>query len=127
MSKNQLLAQFTVYMDRTLHNSKVNYWEHKDVVDTHESLVDEIPEHDSAYAELPFGSVEALEEIPSDNRLYNAIRKLSQNEKTVLTLSVIEERPVAVIARTMGISESGIYKLRHTALIKLRAALERRS
>ena len=123
MSKNKVLAQFTVFMDHTLHNSKINFLEHRKVIDSHEVLVDELPEVLPQYEELS-GGIRRLEDIPSNNQLYDALRKLSQKEKTVLMLSVIEEWPVINIANYIGASVSGVYKLRHTALTKLRAVMK---
>lgn len=117
------VGKFIRYMEKTAQNVRKNYINHLDWLRSKEELTAEPPAHIEVCGPeyIPSG----LAEITGDDTLHTAILSLSEMEKQVLLLSVIEERPMAEIEALLHISFGHAYRLRRTALAKLHAALRK--
>ena len=117
------VGRFIRYMEETAKNVRKNYINHLDWLQSKEELTSEPPARMEVRGPESISTV--LEEITGNDTLYTAIINLSEMEKQVLLLSVVEDRPMTEVEERLHISFGHVYRLRRTALDKLRAALKR--
>lgn len=118
------LGKFIRYMEETALNVRYNYLNRLGWLHSKENLAADIPELIDMPSLEPAPT--ALENITGNDTLHTAIVNLSDIEKKVLLLSIIEERPMAEVEGLLHISFGHAYRLRRRALAKLRVALEKK-
>lgn len=121
--KDLTLGAFIEYARVAAHGAQQDYIKRQNRIKSREHMMDELPQ--------PLDTTELIDVIPSelmdltaDNVLCRALRGLSTQEKRVLTLAILEERPMEEIRQTLHISVKRVYELRGNALRKLRTAIK---
>lgn len=115
------LGKFIRYMEEVATNTRYNYIERLKRQKSKETL---IPDPIERVAEPVLKTASVLEDITDNRALYAALLDLSPMEKKVLLLAVVEDRPMTEVRELLQISSARAYKLRQTALNKLRALLK---
>lgn len=123
---DRTFAEFTKKMEQVVFHARVDYLRRQTRIEEREQATDIIPEVECPdFADNLSFEENELDEVTSDVRLIEAIRRLSKKEKAVIIENVINERPMEETAVMLGLSLSYSYKLRTTALNKLRKVLDK--
>jgi len=64
-----------------------------------------------------------VEQSFENERVMQAVQKLTEAQKTVISLRFTSELPIAEVAKIMGKSEGAIKALQHEAIVSLRKLL----
>ena len=106
---------FSSWLFRIAHNQMVDYLRKqkgKPVTDYDMTLI-----KDSSDPALE------VEQSFENERVMQAVQKLTEAQKTVISLRFTSELPIAEVARIMGKSEGAIKALQHEAIVTLRKLL----
>lgn len=127
--------QFSAFCKKVIHNAAYDYKKsHIDKHNPNEIYIDDLREEDRKYLttmdiyDFEFEHFEVadmnLKGQFKDERLLNAIDKLSARQKEVLLLSVIENETDTRIAEILNLDRSTVSEHRRKALNQLRKFLE---
>lgn len=115
------LGAFIEYAKVAAYGAREDFIKQKNRIKNREYTMDELPQ--------PLDTAELTDIIPceltdltSNDLLCKALRSLTSQEKRVLTLAILDERPMEEVRQALHISVKRVYELRSNALRKLRRA-----
>lgn len=115
---NATQNKFTAMLKRSIHNSKINYLKSHNKI-----LCNEIPLEDYAY--LVGEEYDYVQAIIDYDTVRAALKILSDRERKIIVLHILEDKDFAEIGRQFGLSYHGTATIFHRALKKLRETLGR--
>lgn len=121
--KDLTLGAFIEYAKLAAYGAQQDYIKRQNRIKSREYTMDELPQ--------PLDTTELVDMIPSvltdltaDDLLCKALQRLTSQEKRVLSMAILEERPMEEIRQALHISVKRVYELRGNALRKLRTAIK---
>lgn len=122
-SNDPALGSFIRFIEQVASCARLDYIKHLRPFHDHEIVTNLLPECNGGADILDTLQWNILE-ISADLALHTALCELTEMEKKLLALSILEDRPMEEIAELLHFSLSRAYQLRRNALGKLRNALQ---
>ena len=123
---------FTAYVRTVIQNASIDYKrkvlkliEKEIAVSDFTSLPKELLSHDdNSFLFEQDVTHSNIEKLFTDKKHYQAMKKLSDKEKLVLFLTVVEERPVKQVAEIIDITEENVRMIKSRAIKHFLKCLE---
>lgn len=116
-------GKFTNFIVKLIKNSAINYYKQKELYQSRISDIDieniEIMEGEIMSSSF-FDPKTKPEDVFSDLVFYNAMKKLSDKQKQVLWLLVVEDIKAEEVAKRFNTNVNNIYRIKNEAIKKFR-------
>ena len=120
----EIKIEFTAYIKAVIQNSSIDYKrkllksiEHEISVTDFESLPKELLSYDDSSflleKDITYSNIESLF---TNEKYYRAMKMLSDKEKLVLYLTIIEDKKAEEVAETMNTTKENIWKIKSRAI-----------
>lgn len=124
MYDGEIIAEFIAFINTIIKNTARNYYKKENRIKVNEISMEEISEtflscnNDEDVFYYSINEDIKLENIFTDKKYYEAMRKLTDREKLVLKLSILEEMSAKNISKKVNISEELVWKIKSRAISK---------
>ena len=115
---NAIQNRFTAMLKQSIHNRKINYMK-----SLNKRLGNELPLEDYTY--LVGEEYDFVQAIIDYDTVRTALKSLSDRERKIIVLHIIEDKDFAEIGKQFGLSYHGTATIFHRALKKLRETFGR--
>ena len=121
-----LEKEFDTYVKKTIKNTVINYAIYESKMRQKEKSIEELKDNE-VYTSLSFfSSIEekTIVECSSNIKLTNILLKLTEKQKKILTLSIIEQYNSKEIAEILHLSDSRVRHILNDTLREIKNRLE---
>lgn len=118
--------EFDTYVKKTIKHTIINYAIHESKIREKEKSIEEL-EGKEVYTSLSFfSSIEekTIVDCSSNTKLTNILLKLTEKQKKILTLSIINQYNSKEIAEVLNLSDSRVRHILNDTLKEIRKKLE---
>ena len=121
-----LEKEFDTYVKKTIKNTVINYAIYESKMRQKEKSIEELKDNE-VYTSLSFFSSmeeKSIVECSSNIKLTNILLKLTEKQKKILTLSIIEQYSSKEIAEILHLSDSRVRHILNDTLREIKNRLE---
>lgn len=125
-----VLGKFITYMKKAISNTRINYLKHQKYLNNNENSLNEeewllLPDRGN-YGHFSF-SYEDIFEFFEDEKMAIAFKSLTDLQKKVMYLNVVEKNTLSEIGQILKVSKKSVEKTKSRALKNLKKYLEEKS